>query len=247
MVSTFQQTQQQYGTGALKQSRAPKPSTASKPPKPSTASRFSKSGNEEGVMKTIEFRLFGKSKDGVDRAQTALSKGLTETCKTQKVENKDVCKLSERQRKKLTTKARQLDVTIKFADRIQRIIVRGDPEDVSVIINDIWEEIQERSKKENDSEQAKMLYKTIKWQYESHGIIHFFNKSSNAVIEKAHANKDTRVTVEVECENYLIVFAQSTGTGLSTAQIISVARTTVGSAVGHNEGKTTLYQFFVSL
>jgi ABC-type molybdate transport system ATPase subunit len=152
------------------------------------------------------------------------------------VENKDVSKLSERQRKKLTTKARKLDVTIKFEDRIQRIVVRGDPDDVSVIINDIWEEIQERSKKENDSEQAKVLYKTIKWQYESHGISHFFNKSSNAVIEKAHANKDTRVTVEVEGENYIIIFAQSTGTGLSSGQTISVTRTTVGSSAGHNEG-----------
>jgi hypothetical protein len=239
MVSTFQQTLQQYGIGTLKQSKAPKPSTASKPPNSSTANRFSKSGNEEGVMtKTIEFRLFGKSKDGVDRAQTALMKGLKETCKTHTVENKDVSKLSERQRKKLTKKARELDVTITFRNTC--IVVLGDPEDVSVIINDIWEEIKKRSEKEKDTENARVLYKTIKWQYESHGIDVFFNERSNAIIEKAYSNNDTKVTVKVGGEKCDIYLAKYPGTELSTGKELSSGRTflvTRTTATSKGEGK----------
>ncbi|XP_031574899.1 uncharacterized protein LOC116308576 [Actinia tenebrosa] len=236
MVATFQQTLQQYLTGSFKQSKPHKIPPAKKREKSHAPSK-TPDHLDDAVM-AIQFHVFGKSKDCVDRAQKDLTKRFTEACKTQAVENDVVSKLSERQRNKLRTKARKLDVSIKFEDRIGRIVVRGDPEDVSTIVNDIWEEIQERGKKEKESEQAEVIYKTVKWQYELHGTRKYFNKSANATIEKAHANDDNRVTVDVQGEKYVIVLATSTGTGLSTGQTMSVTRTTVESNGSHGKGVT---------
>ena len=182
------------------------------------------------TVRSIEFRIFGKSKDSVDRAQAVLTKGLSEACSTQKVENEAVSKLSDRQCKLLTKKARELDVTIKFDTRMQRVVVRGDPIDVTTIINDIWEEVQKRIKKDKDNEQANVLYKTVRWKYELHGTTRCFSKLSNALIENAHANNKSRATVELEGDKFVIILASYTGTGTTSGQIISVSRTTVGSS-----------------
>ncbi|KAK3739754.1 hypothetical protein QZH41_013603 [Actinostola sp. cb2023] len=230
MVPTFQQVQQQYEVSSSSSSKrtvhgkSPRTVHGKSPPLLTKTSTTTTS---------MQFHVYGKSSDSVASAETSLIKGFSQACKTQKVEDENVPKLSERQLNALTMKANKLDVTIKFDVRIHRVVVRGDSDDVSTIINDIWKEIQVRSKKEKDSEQAKVLSKSIRWQYEISGQTKPFSKSNNAVIEKAHVNKNPRVTVsDVQGEDFIIDLGNSTGYGKSTGLQISISRTTIGVTGG---------------
>ena len=222
MVPTFQQVQQQYEV------------SSSSPSKRTAHGKSPLSLTKTSTTTTsMQFHVYGKSSDSVASAESSLIKGFSQACKTQTVEDENVLKLSERQLNALTMKANQLDVTIKFDVRIHRVVVRGDSDDVSTIINDIWKEIQVRSKKEKDSEQAKVLSNTVRWQYEINGQTKPFSKSNNAVIEKAHVNKNPRVTVsDVQGEDFIIDLGNSTGYGQSTGLQISISRTTIGATGG---------------
>lgn len=224
MQATFQQVQQQYslGTGPHK---TPQRKASSR--KSTLPSRQPTLQPKPSVSRS--FAIYSKSTDSVETAATALIKSFSESCKKQDVQNEHISKLSDRQRNILRKKANKLDVTIKFEGRIGRIVVRGDPDDVTTMINDVWAEIQERSKKDKDSEQAKVISKTVRWQYELNGQTAFFTKGYNAAIEKAQVNKERTVTVKIQGEKLVLNLLHCTGRQPSTGRTVTITRTTVGT------------------
>jgi hypothetical protein len=217
MVAIFQQMQQRYGSGAVTRPNDSKPQNQPQNIWPAVDTTGSK----------VKIGLFGENNSCLDKVQSALAKGISEACKTQQIENEYVSKLSKKQRNKLSTKAREHDVTIKLGEEPHFLVIQGDPEDVDVIAIDIGEEIKNRIKKVNDNEEAKMLCKTIRWQYESCGDAKYFDRKFNAVIEKAKINNESQATVRIKGENFLIDLNNSTGIGLVTENTISVTRTAV--------------------
>ncbi|XP_031550400.1 uncharacterized protein LOC116287844, partial [Actinia tenebrosa] len=101
---------------------------------------------DEAKTATIEFSVYGESKKVVHEAMAALTRELTEACKTMKIDDENISKLSEVQRKVLTAKANDLEVEIKFDDSIPRIEFRGNPEDIMEIYELSCKEIRDIQK-----------------------------------------------------------------------------------------------------
>lgn len=117
----------------------------------------------------------------------------------------------------LTTKARELDVTIKRRSKKPNVLViKGDREDVDAIDATLREEIDEM-----------ILYDSIRWQYQFHDDdAQYFDRKSNSTIEKANGSEEeSRAAVRVEGEAFDIDLEHSIGIGQDTGREIFIKRT----------------------
>ena len=162
MVSVFQQEQQRLGLGtSATPLSAPAPQVASRP-KTKKKSARSVSVSHSAC---VRLHIYGKDKPSVDRIVTVLQKSFAEACTKQKVENEAVSFLSERQERHLQSKATTLDVDIAIEPRVNRIVVSGNPKDVTDMVGEIWEVIDECKEKKRRQERAKLVAKNIQWYY----------------------------------------------------------------------------------
>ena len=136
---------------------------------------------------SVKISVLGKDKASVGKAVDALKKGFSETCTTQTVENETVSKLAREQINTLSRKAKDRDVRLEIEADVDRIVVRGEPTEVTGMVGEIWSEINERNKKIQEEEQAMMVSKNIEWSYEVHGQKMVFVQKTNAKIEMAHS------------------------------------------------------------
>ena len=108
---------------------------------------------------SVRISVLGKKTAGVDKAIVLLKKSFSEAYTTDKVENEVVSQLSDNQIVRLRKKAENRDVKLEIEADVDRIVVRGQPTDVSGMVGDIWKEINKRTKKNQEVKQAQLVFK----------------------------------------------------------------------------------------
>ena len=176
--------------------------------------------------------MIGKDKVSAGKAVESLKKGFSDACTTEEVEDEIVSQLSDKQKDILRKKAKDRDVKLEIEDDVDRIVVRGGPAEVSGIVGEIWKEINERTKKKQEEEQAKLVSKNIEWSYEIQGIQMAFAPKANAKIELAHSKDEHTVQVSLRGDKFVIDLNKNSGRGQMSAEQITLTRKVKGADEG---------------
>jgi len=180
----------------------------------------------------VQICVLGKKTTGVEKAVESLKKGFSEACATEKVESEVVSQLSHKQIKSLRRKAEELDVKLEVEADVDRIVVQGQSAEVSGLVGEIWKEINERTKKIQEEEQAQLVSRNIEWSYELHGSKMSFGRKANAKIEMASSKDEPRVQVFLRGEQFVIDLKAKTGRGQRTGEEITLKRKVKGTEEG---------------
>ena len=181
---------------------------------------------------SVKISVIGKDKVSVGKAVESLKKGFSDACTTEEVEDEIVSELSDKQKDILRKKAKDRDVKLEIEDDFNRIVVRGGPTEVSGIVGEIWKEINERTKKKQEEEQAKLVSKNIEWSYEIQGIQMAFAPKANAKIELAHSKDEHTVQVSLRGDKFVIDLNKNSGRGQMSAEQITLTRKVKGADEG---------------
>ena len=181
---------------------------------------------------SVRISVIGKDKVSVGKAVESLKKGFSDACTMEKVESEIVSQLSDKQKDILRKKAKDRDVKLEIEDDVDRIVVRGGPTEVSGIVGEIWKEINERTKKKQEEEQAKLVSKNIEWSYEIQGIQMAFAPKANAKIELAHSKDEHTVQVSLRGDKFVIDLNKNSGRGQMSAEQITLTRKVKGADEG---------------
>ena len=184
---------------------------------------------------SVKICVIGKTKATVDKAVESLKKGFSEACTTEKVENEVISHLSQKQINSLRRKAEDRDVKLEVEAVVNRIVVRGQPTEVSSMVGEIWKEISERTKKKQEEEQALLVSKNIEWSYEIHGNKMLFGPKANAKIEMAHSKDEPRVQVSLRADQFVIDLKAKTGRGQKNGEQITLSRKIKGAEEGERQ------------
>ena len=188
--------------------------------------------NRERQKYIVQICVLGKKTAGVEKAVESLKKGFSEACATDKVENKLVSQLSQKQIVSLSRKAEERDVKLAVESDADRIVVRGQPTEVSSMVREIWKEIGRRVKKNQEEEQVQLVSKNIAWSYEIHGSKLNFSRKANAKIEMACCKDEPTVQVSLRGEQFVIDLKAKTGRGQRTGEQITLKKKMKGVEEG---------------
>jgi len=184
------------------------------------------------VDHSVRICVIGKKKAVVEKAVESLKKGFSEACTTDKVESEVIRQLSHKQIDSLKRKAEDRDVKLKVEADVDRISLRGQPNEVSGLVGEIWKEINERTKKIQEEEQAQLVSRNIEWSYEIRGTNMAFGRKANAKIEMASSKNEPRVQVSLRGEQFVIDLKAKTGRGQRTGEQITLTRKVKGAEEG---------------
>ena len=162
----------------------------------------------------------------------SLKSGFSEACTTEKVENEVISQLSRKQIVRLRKNAEDRDVKVE-AD-VERIIARGQPSDVSDMVGEIWKEIKERTKKNQEEEQAQLVSRNIEWSYKIRGSKTVFDPRKKAKIEIG-CSKDApivKVYIRDRKEQFNLDLKAKMGRGQRTGEQITLKRKVKGVEEG---------------
>ena len=179
---------------------------------------------------SVRICVIGSKKAGIGKAVEYLKKGFSEACTTEKVESEVISQLSHKQIASLRRKAEDRDV--KLVADAKRIVVRGQPAEVSGMVGEIWKEISERTRKTQEEEQAQLVARNVQWSYEIHGSKMAFGRKTNAKIEMACSKDEPRVQVSLRGEQFVIDLKAKTGRGTRTGDQITLTRKAKGADEG---------------
>ena len=181
---------------------------------------------------SVRISVIGKDKVGVGKAVESLKKGFSDACTIEEVECDVVSQLSDKQEDILRRKAKDCDVKLEIEGDADRIVVCGGPTEVAGIVGEIWKEINERMKKKQEKEQAKLLSKNVEWSYEIQGIKIEFAPKANAKIELAHSRDEHTVQVSLRAEKFVIDLKGNSGRGQTSGEQITLTRKVKGADEG---------------
>ena len=234
MVQKFLQAQQGQAMQDMDEQESDSSSedSVARPPRIFRQPRKSESKSSAINDHSVKISVSGKDKASVGKAVDALRKGFSEACTTQKVENETVSKLSQKQINTLSRKAKDRDVKLEIEADVDRIVVRGEPTEVTGMVGEIWSEINERNKKIQEMEQAMMVSKNIEWSYEIHGQKMAFVQKINAKIEMAHSKNQPTVQVSLRGDEFVIDLKAKTGRGRRNGETITLSRKIKGAEDG---------------
>jgi len=172
----------------------------------------------------VRIFVLGKKNAGVEKAVESLKKGFSEACTTEKVENEVVSQISRRQIVRLRKKAEGHDVKLVVEADADRIVVQGQPTGVSVMVREICKEINDRTKKNQEEEQAQLVSSNIEWSYNIRGKKMVFDPRANAKIEIACSKSAPTVRVHLRGEQFVLDLKAKTGRGQRTGDQITLTR-----------------------
>ena len=181
---------------------------------------------------SVRISVIGKDKVGVGKAVESLKKGFSDACTIKEVECDVVSQLSDKQKDILRKKAKDCDVKLEIEGDADRIVVCGGPTEVAGMVGEIWKEINERMKKKQEEEQAKLVSKNVEWSYEIQGIKIEFAPKANAKIELAHSRDEHTVQVSLRAEKFVIDLKGNSGRGQTSGEQITLTRKVKGADEG---------------
>jgi len=189
-----------------------------------------------GSESTVHFFVTGENEITVSSALDSLKKGFSEACTSQVISNECVSQLSDKQVSRLLQNSNRRDVELKLERLKNRIKVRGEAKDVTVMIGEIWPELNNARAREH----AKLLSSHVEWRYVLYGKTSRFSSTKNAKIEEAYSKQCLSVTVDVRGDTFRLDLKNNTGIGSLSGERITINR----KVLGPNEGKTCCYQAF---
>ena len=181
---------------------------------------------------SLKICVAGKDATSVEKAVDSLKSGFSEACMTQDVENEAVNQLSRKQIDSLRKKANDRDVRLDIEADIDRIVVRGEPIEVTGMVGEIWHEINERNKEIKEEQQGLLISKNIEWSYEIQGAKVVFDLKTNAKLEMAHVESEAFVSVSLRADEFDINLKAKTGQGRQNGETITIHRKVKGSDEG---------------
>ncbi|XP_068707153.1 uncharacterized protein [Montipora foliosa] len=181
---------------------------------------------------SLRICVVGKDATSVQKAIDSLKSGFSEACTTQKVENEAVNQLSRKQVDSLRKKANDCEVSLDIEAEIDRIVVRGEPTEVTGMVGEIWHEINERNKEIKEEQQALLVSKNIEWSYEIQGAKMVFDLKTNAKLEMAHVKSEAFVRVPLRADEFDINLKAKTGQGRQNGETITIHRKVKGADEG---------------
>ena len=194
----------------------------------STAVTSSASGS------TVHICVTGANEIAVSSALESLKTGFSEACTCQVISNECVSQLSDKQVTFLLQNSKKRDVELKIEVPKNRIEIRGEAKDVTVMIGEIWRELNERLKRTRAREHAKLLSGHVEWCYVLYGKTRRFSSTKNAKIEEAYDKKWLSVTVDIRGDKFQLNFKNNTGIGSLSGERVTINR----KVLGPTEGKT---------
>ena len=189
-----------------------------------------------GSQSTVHIFVTGANEITVSNALESLNTGFSEACTSQVISNECVSQLSDKQVSFLLQNSKKRDVDLKLEPAKNRIEVRGDAKDVTVMIGEIWRELNERLKRTRAHEHAKLLSGHVEWCYVLHGKTRRFSSTKNAKIEEAYRKQCLSVTVDIRGNRFRLNFKNNTGLGTLSGEPITI--TISRKVLGSSEGKT---------
>ncbi|CAH3019591.1 unnamed protein product, partial [Porites evermanni] len=178
-------------------------------------------------IQAVRVKFTGKDKDSVYKAIDELSKDLSENCTVEKFEDEGISKLSESQINMLIKRADDCDVEMTVDAATGSVILRGSKDEVHDMTKKIMQNInqaRETEKKKFEHENARMISKTIQWNFELQGKKTPFDFKANLVIEKAYSNGDKTVKVSSQGVDFVIDMYNNSGYQQPQNQQITVTR-----------------------
>ena len=173
---------------------------------------------------SVRISVLGKKNASVDKAVESLKRSFSEAYTTDKVENEVVGQISNNQIVRLRRKAEDCDVKLDVEADVDRIVVRGQPTDVSAMVGEIWKEINERTKKNQEEEQALLVSRNIEWCYKIRGNEIVFDPRAKAKIEIAYCKHAPTVKVSLSGEQFILDLKAKSGRGQRTGEQITLKR-----------------------
>ena len=183
---------------------------------------------------TAHIFVTGANEIAVSSALESLKSGFSEACTCQVISNECVSQLSDKQVTFLVQNSKKRDVELKIEPSRNRIEVRGEAKDVTVMIGEIWRELNERLKRARAREHAKLLSGHVEWCYVLYGKTTRFSSTKNAKIEEAYNKKWLSVTVDIRGDKFQLDFKNNTGIGSLSGERVTINR----KVLGPTEGKT---------
>lgn len=181
---------------------------------------------------SLNICVAGPSATSVEKAVDALKLGFSEACTTQKVENESISQLSQKQIDFLRKKANTRDVRLDVEIEVDRIVVRGEPTEVTGMVGEIWQEINERNKKIKEEQQARLVSENIEWSYEAQGVRMVFDSITSAKLEMANVKGEASVRVSLRADEFDINLTVKTGKGRKNGETITIHRKVKGTQEG---------------
>jgi len=187
---------------------------------------------QASIDHSVRIFVIGKEKAVVEKAVESLKKGFSEACTTEKVEHKVISQLSHKQIVNLSRRAEDHDVKLVVEAAVDRIVVRGQPTDVSGMVGEIWKEISERINKNQEKEQAQLVARNVEWSYEIHGSEMLFDLKTNAKIEMACSKDVPTVEVPLLGEQFVVDLRAKSGRGKRSGIQTTLKRKLKGAEEG---------------
>lgn len=183
---------------------------------------------------TVLFSVTAADEGTVEAALASLKAGFSEGYTTQVIPNEFVSQLSDRQVSRLLQNCNKRDVELKVEPAGNRVEVRGDANDVTAMVGEVWVELNERSKRQGTREHAKLLAGHVEWRYVLFGKTKRFSATKNAKIEETYSKKCPNVTIKLRGDQFQLHFKDNTGRGSLSGEHITISR----KALGTSEGKS---------
>ena len=189
-----------------------------------------------GSESTIHIFVTGANEIAVSHVLESLKAGFSEACTCQVISDECVSQLSDKQVTFLLQNSKKRDVELKLEPPKKRIEVRGEAKDVTVMIGEIWRELNETRAREH----AKLLSSHVEWCYVLYGKTRRFSSTKKAKIDEAYNKKCMNVTVDIQRDKFKLDFKNNTGLGSQSGARININR----NVLGPTEGEIFCYRGF---
>ena len=157
--------------------------------------------------KDIELVIFAGSRRDVQGAVNEINEAMKEKSTKQIIENEAIRYFSKGHFRKINTLEQRYDVSVSVEKIVERIVVRGQSDDILYVAGEIHKMLHQLREEEHERKRAEALSKDIQWMY-SDGINFIpYESQANAKIELAyHDEKDTVTLTSEEGDDYKVDF-----------------------------------------
>ena len=184
--------------------------------------------------------VFAGSKQEIKKAVEEILKDLTNSCIIKVIEEEAIGKLSKEQTKKIEDLGESNDTSVIIEEKVGRISIRGDAEDVVDVASSIYEILNQHIEKEHTRGFEEFMSKNIQWSFYEDDSLVPYDASHNFRIERAFSDGQKSVVVLIDDNRYEIVFKDMKETCLDDGEETDVVRKEVG------KGKVTVFKGAVS-
>lgn len=157
-----------------------------------------------------EFRVYGKDRRSIMNAVNGLRSVFAKHCTQHRITHKLVPQVTQYSWSLLSGIATQHDVELTIEGYNNAITVRGNSDDVSLVVDRIWQEITRLAEQQTDIERRKLLAQYVRWHCVILGKEIGFNDKVSAIIEDARNRKCNGVNLQVKDCEYRVDFSSMT-------------------------------------